>query len=124
MTVCYAHFSEIQRIHRKHAFKAVERKYFKSDPEPNMLTWSEKEQIRFLHNDNPSEWTVEKLAKSFPASPSIIQVCECIRKGGCINISISNQECHDHSYKNYINFLSVVFNKIQVSVTVIIYTDM
>lgn len=59
----------------KRAFKAVERKHFKPEPEPNMLTWAEKEQIRFLHNDNPSEWTVERLAESFPALPFIIKVC-------------------------------------------------
>ncbi|XP_059621907.1 neugrin [Phlebotomus argentipes] len=41
-------------------------KYFKRK-QLNFLTWSEKEQIRFLHRESPSEWSAEKLADSFPA---------------------------------------------------------
>lgn len=67
------YFSEIERIHKKHTFKAIERKHFKPEQEPNMLTWAEKEQIRYLHNEDPNQWTEEKLAESFPASPSVIK---------------------------------------------------
>lgn len=67
------YFSEIDRIHKKHTFKTIERKHFKPEQEPNMLTWAEKEQIRFLHNEDPNQWTEEKLAESFPATPSVIK---------------------------------------------------
>ncbi|XP_077283535.1 uncharacterized protein LOC143909416 isoform X2 [Arctopsyche grandis] len=43
----------------------VKQKYFKENT-PNLLTWSEKEQIRYLHNKDPVEWTLERLVDSFP----------------------------------------------------------
>lgn len=67
-------FRTLDKALAKHDFKKIEQKYFKSSPTPNMLTWAEKEQIRYLHNDNPSHWTPEKLAASFPALPDIIKV--------------------------------------------------
>jgi hypothetical protein len=39
-----------------------------------MLTWSEKQQIIHLHQQNPEQWSPEVLAESFPASPAIIKV--------------------------------------------------
>lgn len=44
----------------------VGNKYFKTK-QLNFLTWSEKEQIRYLHNFDPEEWTIDKLVESFPA---------------------------------------------------------
>ncbi|XP_021936285.1 uncharacterized protein LOC110837925 isoform X2 [Zootermopsis nevadensis] len=52
--------------------KIVGRKYFKPEKGINLLTWSEKEQIRYLHDSDQDTWTVEKLAESFPASEMII----------------------------------------------------
>lgn len=46
-------------------------KYIK-EVEPNFLTFAEKEQIKFLHESDPFEWTVEKLSKSFPGLPNTI----------------------------------------------------
>ncbi|XP_013788274.1 neugrin-like [Limulus polyphemus] len=46
----------------------VARKYFKQQPETNMLTWAAKEQIRYLNQLNPKQWTPMKLAESFPTS--------------------------------------------------------
>ncbi|KAJ8718535.1 hypothetical protein PYW08_002772 [Mythimna loreyi] len=43
----------------------VKEKYFKENM-PNLLTWSEKEQIRHLASTEPDEWTPEKIAESFP----------------------------------------------------------
>lgn len=51
----------------------VKQKYFK-EKLPNFLTWSDKEQIRYLHNTNPEEWTIEKLSEGFPALPGVIAV--------------------------------------------------
>ncbi|XP_050070264.1 uncharacterized protein LOC126558312 [Anopheles maculipalpis] len=44
----------------------VGNKYFKSK-QLNFLTWSEKEQIRYLHSFDPEEWNIDKLTESFPA---------------------------------------------------------
>uniref|UniRef100_A0AAG5CZ92 Neurite outgrowth-associated protein n=1 Tax=Anopheles atroparvus TaxID=41427 RepID=A0AAG5CZ92_ANOAO len=44
----------------------VGNKYFKSK-QLNFLTWSEKEQIRYLHAFDPEEWSIDKLTESFPA---------------------------------------------------------
>lgn len=49
----------------------VGRKYF-TEKGTNFLTWSEKEQIRFLYQQNPQEWTPEKLSDSFPVDPLTI----------------------------------------------------
>lgn len=50
----------------------VKNKYFKSHS-VNLLTYSEKEQIRHLHDSDKDEWTVEKLAASFPATEETIR---------------------------------------------------
>lgn len=44
----------------------VGNKYFKTK-QLNFLTWSEKEQIRYLHGFDPEEWNIDKLTESFPA---------------------------------------------------------
>lgn len=49
----------------------VKDKYFKSQS-LNLLTYSEKEQIRHLHDSDREEWTAEKLAGSFPATEETI----------------------------------------------------
>ncbi|XP_046350732.2 neugrin-like [Haliotis rufescens] len=48
--------------------KIVQRKYFKKASELNLLSWNAKEQIRYLNSEYPHEWTVTRLAKSFPVS--------------------------------------------------------
>ncbi|XP_068622801.1 neugrin [Battus philenor] len=47
--------------------KIVKEKYFKENT-PNLLTWSEKEQIRHLVTTHPDEWTLERIAESFPVT--------------------------------------------------------
>jgi hypothetical protein len=51
--------------------KIIGQKYF-SVKLPNFLTWSEKEQIRHLINDNSEEWDLQRLSDSFPASRETI----------------------------------------------------
>lgn len=41
---------------------------------PNLLTWSEKEQIRHLVTEHPDEWNPERIAESFPVSVSAAKV--------------------------------------------------
>lgn len=67
-------YSNIQSIRKAQEYSITERRHFKPPKEPNMLTWSEKEQIKFLHQNEPDKWTVLSLAQSFPASPRIIKV--------------------------------------------------
>ncbi|KAK7484507.1 hypothetical protein BaRGS_00024263 [Batillaria attramentaria] len=55
-----------QKVHLKQ--KIMARKHFKKPQEINLLTWEAKEQIRYLHNKFPDEWTPEALAESFPVS--------------------------------------------------------
>jgi len=52
--------------------KIVQKKMFPKPANPNLLTWLEKETIRFLHQQDPVEWNHEKLAESFPATPGVI----------------------------------------------------
>lgn len=54
----------------------VKQKYFKENT-PNLLTWSEKEQIRYLHNKDPVGWTLEKLSDSFPMTVATAEVTIC-----------------------------------------------
>ena len=48
--------------------KIIERKFFKPPQEVNLLTWSAKEQIRYLNQTFPDEWTPDRLSQSFPIS--------------------------------------------------------
>lgn len=52
--------------------KIVKQKYFKENL-PNLLTWSEKEQIRFLNLQDSVEWSPEKIAESFPVTAEIVK---------------------------------------------------
>ena len=51
----------------------IEKKMFPKPPNPVLLTWMEKETIRHLHQLDPVEWSPERLAESFPATPDIIK---------------------------------------------------
>ncbi|RZF46481.1 hypothetical protein LSTR_LSTR007597 [Laodelphax striatellus] len=66
------HEREMKARNFKIGLKITERKYFKQPVEPNLLSWSEKEQIRNLHSEDRLVWTVQKLAESFPATEDII----------------------------------------------------
>lgn len=58
-----------RRLERKKVRSAIiRRKYFKVEPETNLLTWAAKEQIHYLHNLDPTEWTPERIAECFPVS--------------------------------------------------------
>jgi len=52
--------------------KIIEKKIFPKAPVPSLLTWMEKEMIRYLHKKDPVEWSHERLAESFPATTGVI----------------------------------------------------
>lgn len=51
----------------------VGRKYFKSKS-PNFLTFTEKEKIRRLHDEDPNRYTIDHLSQAFPADPHTISI--------------------------------------------------
>ncbi|KAH8417419.1 hypothetical protein KR222_011587, partial [Zaprionus bogoriensis] len=51
----------------------IKHKYFRDAKLPNLLLYAEKEQMRLLHERDSDEWSVERLAESFPATPDIVQ---------------------------------------------------
>lgn len=67
------HEKENTKLKKLIEFKRIERKFFSPIKHPNLLTWSEKEQIKYLFNSDPSTWTPEKLALSFPATIDTIK---------------------------------------------------
>merc|ERR1719228_2803564 len=52
--------------------KIIQKKMFPKTPNPNLLTWMEKEMIRYLHKQDPVEWNHQRLSESFPATISVI----------------------------------------------------
>lgn len=77
-------FSNVHNTHREHVaaieaelenekFLIVKQKYFKQN-NLNFLTWHDKEQIKYLHDSDPEEWTIEKLSEGFPALPAVVKV--------------------------------------------------
>lgn len=61
-------FDRLRAQRKQLKMKIIERKYFKQPQEPNLLTWEAKEQMRYLNSEFPEEWTVDRLAESFPVS--------------------------------------------------------
>lgn len=79
-----ADFTSVNRTHRQHEAEykqnrdrvrqfMIKHKYFRDAKLPNLLLYAEKEQMRLLHERNGDEWTVERLAESFPATPDTVQ---------------------------------------------------
>jgi len=72
--VLYDCCSEEIKMKDMKQLKIVGNKYFKPEKGLNLLTWSEKEQIQYLHDSDDTTWTVEKLVQCFPASETTIKV--------------------------------------------------
>ena len=51
--------------------KMVQQKYFKEGNRENILSWSDKEHIRYLHNSDPQQWTFEMIAEQFRIDPQV-----------------------------------------------------
>lgn len=67
------HVREMEEWREKEKYLIVKQKYFK-EKYPNFLTWQDKEQIRYLYNTQPEEWSIQKLSEGFPASTEVIEV--------------------------------------------------
>ncbi|XP_039758768.1 neugrin [Pararge aegeria] len=65
-----AHLNETLMGKHKIKLQIVKEKYFKENM-PNLLTWSEKEQIRHLAATQPDEWTPQRIAESFPVTEQV-----------------------------------------------------
>ncbi|KAI5651316.1 neugrin domain-containing protein [Phthorimaea operculella] len=67
-----AHLNEnlAGKLEKRHHI--IKEKYFKENM-PNLLTWSEKEQIRHLAQTQPDEWTPERIAESFPVTVPVVK---------------------------------------------------
>ncbi|XP_060526734.1 uncharacterized protein LOC132702236 [Cylas formicarius] len=66
------HVNEMDAMKEQEKYFIVRQKYFKQKF-PNFLTWHDKEQIKFLHEQDPQEWSVEKLSEGFPATREVVQ---------------------------------------------------
>eukprot|EP00092_Neocalanus_flemingeri_P007440 GFUD01008036.1.p1 GENE.GFUD01008036.1~~GFUD01008036.1.p1 ORF type:complete len:470 (+),score=147.22 GFUD01008036.1:44-1453(+) len=68
-----AQFKADEEAQKKLAIKKIiQKKVFPQPPNPALLTWMEKEMIRYLHKKDPTEWSIESLAESFPATKEVI----------------------------------------------------
>ncbi|XP_023949608.2 uncharacterized protein LOC112054159 [Bicyclus anynana] len=65
-----AHLNETLIGKHQLKYQIVKDKYFKENM-PNLLTWSEKEQIRHLAATQPDEWTPQRIAESFPVTEHV-----------------------------------------------------
>ena len=61
--------AERKRIEKR---RIIEKKVYPKLTNPNLLTWMEKEMIRYLHKMDPEEWSYDRLAESFPATTGVI----------------------------------------------------
>lgn len=68
--IFFGFYSEKAFFKNKFRREKLYRKHFKDlqPQEVSLLTYAEKENIRYLHESNPDHWTPEKLAESFPIS--------------------------------------------------------
>ncbi|XP_015603532.1 uncharacterized protein LOC107271719 [Cephus cinctus] len=66
------HERELKRNKERLKLNITARKYI-NEKQPSFLTTGEKQQIRILHEQDPVEWTPEKLSDSFPALPETIK---------------------------------------------------
>lgn len=66
------HDQEMRNLKEKISLWRVRDKYFKVKL-PNLLTWAEKEHIRYLNGKEPDEWTPEILSEKFPIDQIHVQ---------------------------------------------------
>ena len=52
--------------------RIIEKKVYPKPKNPSLLTWMEKEMIRYLHKMDPEEWSYDRLSESFPATTGVI----------------------------------------------------
>lgn len=101
-------FSTVAESHREHEeelklrreqlkYHITKKKYFRTEKQPNFLTWAEKENIRFLHKQDPNDWSPQRLSESFPATEEVI--CK-ILKAKWTPKNMDRIQQHDETVKN------------------------
>ncbi|XP_056131206.1 neugrin [Lampris incognitus] len=63
---------EERRRQKAVRYQKIRRRMTPSGPPERKLSWDAMEQIRYLKNEQPEEWTVERLAEGFSVTPDII----------------------------------------------------
>ncbi|KAL6458924.1 hypothetical protein MHYP_G00323960 [Metynnis hypsauchen] len=69
--------SEERRIRKAAKFHKIRRQLSERGAPERRLGWDAIEQIRYLKQESPQEWTVQRLADSFSVSPDVI--CRILR---------------------------------------------
>lgn len=64
---------EGKRRQRTVKYHMLRRQMTQSGAPPRKLTWDAIEQIRYLKQEQPHEWTVERLAEGYSVTPDVIQ---------------------------------------------------
>ncbi|KAL7828597.1 hypothetical protein SRHO_G00322310 [Serrasalmus rhombeus] len=64
--------SEERRIRKAAKFHKIRRQLSERGAPERRLSWDAIEQIRYLKQESPQEWTVQRLADSFSISPDVI----------------------------------------------------
>ncbi|KAL4645901.1 neugrin-like [Arapaima gigas] len=65
-------FRKEQKRQKTIRFHRARRQMTPPGPPPRTLTWEAIQQIRYLKQELPEEWTLERLAKGFSVSPDVI----------------------------------------------------
>lgn len=89
------HEGEMKKHEQKISSWIVYNKYFRQKS-PNFLTWAEKEHIRHLHEQDPEQWSPERLCESFPADLHIIKK---ILKANWVPRTLERVKKHDEAVK-------------------------
>lgn len=61
------------KLLKQNRARTIGNKFFREPVAPNLLTWAAKEQIRYLHSEDPEEWSVLALSELFPVCPKSIR---------------------------------------------------
>lgn len=64
--------SEEKRRHKAAKFHIIKRKMSTPGAPQRKLSWEAIEQIRFLKQESPEDWTLQRLAEGFSVSPDVI----------------------------------------------------
>ncbi|XP_056117099.1 neugrin [Rhinichthys klamathensis goyatoka] len=64
--------SEEKRKHKAAKFHIIKRQMNNPGDPERKLTWDAIEQIRYLKQESPEEWTLQRLAEGFSVSPDVI----------------------------------------------------
>lgn len=64
--------SEEKRRHKAAKFHIIKRQMNNPGDPERKLTWDAIEQIRYLKQESPEEWTLQRLAEGFSVSPDVI----------------------------------------------------